>query len=79
MTAVVPIGNNAPGEWVDVTVALQLSEAVGAVQFTVAPHAVVALIDIGVAMHPLNTGKVSSLTCTLNVQVVLLPDGSVAV
>ena len=56
----------------------QLSEAVGAVHVTAAWHDPFAAITIG-AGHPLMTGFVLSLTVTLNVQVEILPDPSVAV
>lgn len=56
----------------------QLSEALGAVQVPMAMHEALAESEILVG-HPVITGLVLSETITLNVQVEVLPDASVAV
>jgi hypothetical protein len=77
VTAVTPTGNVAPGEKLLVSVALQLSVAVGGVHVTTLLQ--VDVVTETLAGHPEMTGCVTSFTTTLNVQVDWRPDASVAV
>ena len=83
VTGVDPTGKKSPGDLVLVNVspAVQLSEATGAVQVTFAPQtpAGASALMLTVPGHPVMVGLVASLTTTLNVQVAVLPATSVAV
>jgi hypothetical protein len=78
-TTVIPRWNIDPEACVEFKVtAVQLSVAMGAVQFTVVWHAADADTVI-LEGHPAITGAVLSVTTTLNVQVDIFPAASVAV
>jgi hypothetical protein len=79
-TTVVPNGNTSPGSWELVKLASeQLSPAVGAAQFTTCSHEPLALTMISIDRQPEMTGFTLSCTITLNVQVDVFPEPSVAV
>jgi hypothetical protein len=74
VTAVVPKENVAPGAWLDVTVAVQLSVTVGAVHVATAVlHPVPDGATVMLAGQAVNTGVDVSETITLNAQVCWLP------
>jgi hypothetical protein len=81
VTAVVPTGKKLPGAFVLVMFTTQLSVIVGAVQVTFVPHvpAFASAFTVIVEGQPEITGLFTSFTTTLNVQVAVLPDASVAV
>ena len=81
VTNVDPTGKKSPGVWLDVIVGEveQLSVAIGGFQETLAPQ---DKLFMGTEMSEgqlLMAGGVLSTTITLNMQVVLLPESSVAV
>jgi hypothetical protein len=79
VTGVVPIENSDPDVWLLLRLeSEQLSVAVGAVQVAAALHDPFA-DKVMVAGHPVITGLVLSITITLNVQVAVFPEASVAV
>ena len=78
VTVVVPTANVSPGSWVEVMVAPQLSDTVGAVQPTAAPQMPASLdwlISVGV---PVMEGASLSVTVTVKEAVAVLPAASVA-
>ena len=74
-----PIGNVAPGLWLDVMVAEQLSLAVGAVQFTTAVHEVASVVWAIFVGIPEITGPWLSVMVTVKDDVAVFPAASVAV
>ena len=74
-----PIGNVAPGLWLDVMVAEQLSLAVGAVQFTTAVHEAASVVWAIFDGAPEITGSWLSVTVTVKDDVAVFPVASVAV
>ena len=74
-----PTSNVAPGLWVLVTVAPQLSVAVGAVHVTAALHTPASLLTVMSAGVPEKTGSSPSVTVMSKLSVVSLPSASFAV
>ena len=81
VTAVVPTAKNCPGVLLLVMLTTQLSVTVGGVQVTFVPQVPVVTSAILLMFdgHPVITGFVTSFTTTLNVQVEIFPEASVAV
>ena len=79
VTVVVPTAKASPLLCVDVSVAEQLSEAVGAVQETMASHSPASLDTAMSAGVSAMAGSSSSVTVTVKEADVLLPAASVAV
>jgi hypothetical protein len=77
VTAVTPTGKTDPGAMLLVNVTPQISDAVGAVHGTTALQ--VGVVTVIFDGQPKITGFVTSFTTTLNVQVEIVPDASVAV
>ena len=76
---VLPDVNAEPGEWELVSVTLQLSLAVGAVQFTVAWQLSASMVWVMSPGMSLMVGEIVSSTVTLKLSVVTFPAPSVAV
>jgi hypothetical protein len=71
-----PLGN--PDTWVTIKPG-QFSVAIGAIQFTTAPHVPGVLFTVILAGHDVKTGASLSVTVTVNEHVVKFPTASVAV
>jgi hypothetical protein len=61
-----------------ITIPVQLSVAAGAVQLTTAPQTPGVLLMVTFTGHEVNTGSSLSVTVTLNEQIAVFPDASVA-
>lgn len=79
VTVVVPTGKKLPGALVVVSVKVQLSLAVGAVQLTFAPHEPAVTFWVILEGTPVKVGLILSTMVTVKELVVTLPEASVAV